>query len=197
VQSNGRSRAIQRSHPCDPKGIRERDKRTRKSESRARSPNSDSRRKKKRSPSTAGERQRVPESGGGGRGAAPQPAVALDDAFAAFWAAYPRREARQKAERAFAAAVEAGADPETIIAGARRYAAKRAGEISAGDAPKWTKQAPRWLNEGRWTDEPDHAAGAPVTLDEAGNVVEDEPPKRDPVIEEAFSMLAPSVRSGR
>ena len=28
VQANGRSPAIQRSHPCDPKGIRERDKRT-------------------------------------------------------------------------------------------------------------------------------------------------------------------------
>jgi hypothetical protein len=106
-----------------------------------------------------------------GAGAAAQPVVALDDAFAAFWAAYPRREAKEPARKAFAQAVEGGADPEAIIAGAKRYAAKRAAEIRAGDPPKYTLQAARWLDEGRWTDE-DHAAGAP-TIDEDGNPVED------------------------
>jgi hypothetical protein len=201
VHANRRSRAHQPSQPCDGDFIRASNReKNGKSESRARSPNSDSRAKKKCSPPgefpAAGERQkRVPESGGGGRGAAAQPAVALDEAFDRFWAAYPRRIAKERARKAFAKAVENGADPTTLIEGARRYAAKRSAEIRDGDPPKFTLHPATWLNDGCWTDEPDNNT-APV-IDQDGNPVEDERPKRDPIIEEAFSMLAPSVRSGR
>ena len=46
------------------------------------------------------------------------------DAFARFWAVYPRRAAKGAARKALAKAIKAGADPEAIIEGARRYGAE-------------------------------------------------------------------------
>ncbi|WP_274611509.1 helix-turn-helix domain-containing protein [Rhodoplanes elegans] len=79
----------------------------------------------------------------------------VDRAFAEFWDAYPRRKAKGAAERAFAAALKAGADPAAVIAGARRYAAERAGQD-----PKFTKHPTTWLNAEAWLDEPDALDGA-------------------------------------
>src|SRR4029453_19596394 len=56
------------------------------------------------------------------------------EAFAGFWAAYPRRVAKEAARRAFAAAVEGGTDASTIVDGARRYAIERNGK-----EPRYTK----------------------------------------------------------
>jgi len=76
--------------------------------------------------------------------------------FALFWQAYPNRgkaaNPRKPALDRFRRVIAAGADPEAIIAGARRFATTRNGED-----PKFTPQATRWLNEERWND------GAPQT----------------------------------
>jgi hypothetical protein len=84
------------------------------------------------------------------------------EAFDRFWAAYPRRKAKEAARKAFAKAVENGTAVETLIAGAQRYAVERNGEN-----PKYTKHPATWLNGGCWEDE---TPGAPV-IDEEGNVV--------------------------
>jgi len=67
--------------------------------------------------------------------------------FAEFWDAYPRRRDRRKAEKAFAAALKR-ADPETIIAGAHRYA------TDPNREEQFTKYAEGWLNGDGWLDEP-------------------------------------------
>jgi hypothetical protein len=84
------------------------------------------------------------------------------ESFERFWDVYPRRVAKVAAERAFAKAIEGGADPETLIAGAQRYAAERAGQ-----EPRYTKHPATWLNAGCWEDE--FPAGA--VIDQDGNVV--------------------------
>jgi hypothetical protein len=93
--------------------------------------------------------------------------VAQAQAFARFWAAYPRRVAKEAARKAFESAVEGGVDAEALIAGAQRYAVERGGQ-----EPKYTKHPATWLNKGCWEDE---APGAPV-IDESGQLVAYEQP---------------------
>lgn len=69
-------------------------------------------------------------------------------AFDEFWSAYPRKQGKQEARRAWNAALRRGADPGAIVAGARRYAADPNRE------PEFTKMAQGWLNGGRWADDP-------------------------------------------
>jgi Helix-turn-helix domain len=91
--------------------------------------------------------------------------------FERFWAAYPRKVAKEAARRAYDKALERGVTPAVLLAGAQRYAAERQGE-----PPRYTKHPATWLNGGCWEDE---LSGAPV-IDQAGNVVavEQPPPKR-------------------
>jgi hypothetical protein len=89
-------------------------------------------------------------------------AGAADVGFTAFWNAYPKRVEENAALKAFIVAVQGGVDPETLIAGAKRYAIERAEKN-----PDYTKHPATWLNKGCWTDE---AAGATV-LDNDGNVI--------------------------
>jgi hypothetical protein len=95
--------------------------------------------------------------------------VDTDEAFAQFWSAYPRRVAKEVARKAYAKAIENGADPEALIAGARRYAAERSGQDQ-----KYTAHPSTWINAQRWQDEP---AGAP-TIDQQGNIIAVEQPQR-------------------
>ncbi|SRR6266478_1399590 len=84
-----------------------------------------------------------------------------------FWRAYPRHDDKYRFRFAFAEALKKASVAE-LIANAKHYAAKRAGED-----PKWTKLAVNWLREERWTDEaaPEptmrlfdvHEGGAPRT----------------------------------
>jgi hypothetical protein len=67
--------------------------------------------------------------------------------FDDFWASYPRRRDRRKAEKAFANALKR-ADADTIIAGADRYA------YDPNRAEQFTKYAEGWLNGDGWLDEP-------------------------------------------
>jgi len=94
----------------------------------------------------------------------------IGEAFARFWTVYPRRVAKGAARNAFAKAIKGGADPEATIEGARRYGAERAGE----DA-KFTAHPATWLRAERWLDEPAPRTGGPPTIDEAGNVIAEQP----------------------
>lgn len=87
----------------------------------------------------------------------PKPkSTAEPEGFAEWYAAYPRREARAAAARAYAKAVQAVPAAE-LLAGAKRYAAARAGQD-----PRYTAHPATWLNAGRWADEvPSAVATAP------------------------------------
>jgi hypothetical protein len=90
----------------------------------------------------------------------------LGDSFPEFWAIFPRHAARAAAERAYAAALEHGADVAALIEGARRYAAARTGEPE-----RYTAHAATWLRGKRWEDPPPQADRA--VLDNAtGEFVE-------------------------
>lgn len=73
--------------------------------------------------------------------------------FSAWYAAYPRHEARGAAARAYAAARQ-HATAQELLEGAERYATGRKGE----DA-RFTKHPATWLNGKCWLDE---ASGAPA-----------------------------------
>jgi len=74
---------------------------------------------------------------------AKKPAGKGDDAFDAFWAAYPRKADKKKARQAWTRAIR-DADPETIIAGAESYAA------DPNRVDQYTKLPASWLNAGAW-----------------------------------------------
>jgi hypothetical protein len=94
-----------------------------------------------------------------------------DDAaaeFEQFWRAYPRRVAKDAARKAFAKVRERGVALDVLVAGAKRYAAERAGQD-----PKYTKHPATWLNAGCWQDEAPAGEGGPPTIDGVtGEVVE-------------------------
>jgi len=69
------------------------------------------------------------------------------ESFEEFWSAYPRKEARGAAAKAWDRAVEMTA-PETLIAAAKAYAVKREGQ----DA-KFTRLPATWLAQECWLDD--------------------------------------------
>ncbi|MGD9543547.1 MAG: hypothetical protein AB7F41_10675 [Methylocystis sp.] len=76
------------------------------------------------------------------------------DGFEEFWNAYPLRVEKLAAMRAFVRAVRSGAPPEQITAAAKRFAAKRALVSDPEERERYTPHPAKWLNGGRWTDEP-------------------------------------------
>lgn len=80
------------------------------------------------------------------------PKRVVDEAFARFWSAYPRKVSKGDAAKVFARLAKApDADLEAIVAGAERYrddGARKRSEI------KFTKHPDRWLNAQCWLDEP-------------------------------------------
>jgi len=72
-------------------------------------------------------------------------------AFDAFWDAYPHRggakKGKAKAAQKFSAAVRAGASPQQIIDGARRYAGDR--QVLSG----YARDPTTWLNNRGWDDD--------------------------------------------
>ena len=67
--------------------------------------------------------------------------------FEAWWAAYPRKDSKGSASKAFKAA-KGRASVSALMLGAAAYAKRRAGED-----PQFTKQAATWLNSDCWNDE--------------------------------------------
>jgi uncharacterized protein YdaU (DUF1376 family) len=74
--------------------------------------------------------------------------AAIDAASAEFWAAYPRKENRTKAQAEFIAACFS-ASPALIVAGAKRFA-----ETHAGQESRYLPLPATWLRDKRWLDEP-------------------------------------------
>jgi hypothetical protein len=90
-----------------------------------------------------------------------------EDRFEEFWEAYPRKVAKDRAPKAWKLACKK-ADPDKIIAAAKRYAVLRAGEDE-----QFTAHASSWLNAGRFND-PDlqpAPVGTPVQRWTPGGVV--------------------------
>jgi uncharacterized protein YdaU (DUF1376 family) len=77
----------------------------------------------------------------------PQKGNSDTDGFDEFWNAFPRREARATAQRAYAKALES-ASPQTLVAGARSYAARREGQDT-----NFTKLPANWLSRECWLDD--------------------------------------------
>lgn len=72
-----------------------------------------------------------------------------DPLFDAFWQAFPRRDAKGAAERAWKAAVKLES-PTRIIEGAKAYARLRASK--GPEEAKFTCMPSTWLNQRRWGD---------------------------------------------
>lgn len=66
--------------------------------------------------------------------------------FDQFWNAYPLKVGKQAALKAWIKALDAGISPETIVEGARTYAA------DPNRHPSYTAHPSTWLNAGRWED---------------------------------------------
>lgn len=93
------------------------------------------------------EEQGTGEQGTGEQEHPPAARAEPADRFPDFWDAYPRRQDRRAAEKAWRAAVKRGADPDRVIAAARAYAA-------VPREPRFTKYPATWLNAGAYDDEP-------------------------------------------
>jgi hypothetical protein len=75
--------------------------------------------------------------------------------FGAFWLAYPRREAKLDAMKAYAKALtQASADE--ILAGVERY------KLTMPDEKRYQPLPASWLRAGRWMDEYDEPVVRPV-----------------------------------
>lgn len=83
----------------------------------------------------------------------PSSSPSSTDAFDEFWKAYPRREAKQAARKAWANAIKA-APAAVIIAGAERY------RDDPNRTAEFTAHPATWLNAHRWEDDPLPARGA-------------------------------------
>ena len=70
----------------------------------------------------------------------------MNDLFAEFWAAYPKKVGKPAAEKNFLKAVKAGHDPARIIEAAKRYAASES--VTRGFA----KYPQGWLTDERFND---------------------------------------------
>src|SRR5690606_136681 len=75
--------------------------------------------------------------------------LAEPDLFAEFYAAYPRREDRKSAERAWKRVMKAKVDPRHVIAAAQRYA-----EQTRTTERRFIKLPATWLNAGAYDNEP-------------------------------------------
>lgn len=114
------------------------------------------------------------------------PSASDDEAFAAFWSAYPRREAKGQARRAWSSAVRKAA-PEQIMAGLARY--------HFADDPKFRPLPATWLNGERWLDEAQPTPPPPATSAHTGTGAPNgyaHPPPPDP--DDAWGLIAWATR---
>lgn len=114
----------------------------------------------------------------------------IDDlTFERFWTAYPSRgqssNPKSPAREKFKRLVSKGEDPETIIAGAERYAERMADEQNRS----LVAQATTFLNQRRWEDENANGAATPP-VQQGHRVREELPPDLQALRERA---LAPDL----
>ena len=99
--------------------------------------------------------QEVTQEGRGGEGKKKTSSTALRSTadgpdFARFWDAYPRKVGKGEARKVWTKVVNAGADPDQIIAGTERY---RDDPMRKRKDIEYTKHPGPWLNAERWTDQ--------------------------------------------
>ncbi|MFE5837227.1 hypothetical protein [Arthrobacter sp. NPDC056493] len=75
----------------------------------------------------------------------------LAEDFNDWYAIYPKHVGRGAAVNSYSKARKNGATAEELAAGARRYADERKGQD-----PQYTAAPATWLNQERWTDDPNH-----------------------------------------
>jgi hypothetical protein len=81
---------------------------------------------------------------------------AIDEAFDIWWDQYPKKIAKKAARKVYGRIISKGeASSEELLAGVMRY-----GAAEAGTAARYIKSPDGWLNDVRWTDEPDPAPSA-------------------------------------
>lgn len=74
----------------------------------------------------------------------------IEDLFAEFWAAYPRRQDKRAGEKAWRAAVKRGVDPARITEAAVAYARQQTGRER-----RYIKLPASWLNAGAYDNDPE------------------------------------------
>lgn len=109
----------------------------------------------------------INDSNRGDREPGPANSDADDKAFEQFWLAYPRREAKGAARKAWRAVLKTGASPAVIIDGARRYGARRAAVPDPAERHRFTAMPATWLRAERWADEAQEPPAGCVTIDGA------------------------------
>ena len=110
-------------------------------------PNGDGAAPERFRPSRTPAEQGAGNKGAGNKGAGARPPAASPDGFAEFWLAYPRKEDRGSAEKAYRKALKT-TDSPTLVAAARRYAQARQGQDRT-----YTKLPATWLNAQSWANE--------------------------------------------
>jgi hypothetical protein len=111
----------------------------------------------------------------------PAPAARVRDfRFDEFYEAYPKHVDRKAAEKKLQTIVRGGVDPETLIDGARRYAADCRAKSTD---PQYIKSPLVWLNKGCWLDEIGPAATGALPFAQP-------PPKRTDAEIRAIAMRA-------
>ena len=80
--------------------------------------------------------------------------------FEEFWAAYPRRVGKRRAQAEYVKALRSGVSHEELLAGVKRFAwSKR--DVN----PRYVVHPDRWLAEGRWEDEESSLVSSPTLRD--------------------------------
>ena len=111
-------------------------------------------------------------------GQAPEEAPKPEDRFPEFYEAYPRKAARGQAEKAWAKAVKTTL-PQTIIDGARRYAALCR---QKGTEAQYIAHPATWLNGQRWADEDLRGVRLPEEITPQDRAAKFRPPSWQTVI---------------
>jgi hypothetical protein len=81
------------------------------------------------------------------------------DSFEEFWAAYPKKQAKPAAMKAYRAAIKRKVRHETIMEGVARLVASR-------PDPQFTPMGSTWLNQDRWNDTPTRRPGVSGMMDD-------------------------------
>jgi hypothetical protein len=84
--------------------------------------------------------------------------VISTEGFEEFWVVFPKKVDKLKAEKLYAAIIKTKrATAAELLAGAKRYAAAK-----AGTERRFIKHPTTWLNAGAWLDEPEHSITRPT-----------------------------------
>ena len=105
-----------------------------------------------------------------------KPAETPADGFTDWWAQYPKKVKKLDAQKAYRAALKAGATPDDLLQGLHR---SKTAWKTKGTAPQYIPYPATWLRAGSWEDELDTPASAAETAAPAINPATGKPVTRD------------------